>query len=166
MSCVVCFLDAHASVLLTAKCQLVHFQAVQRRQDESERFESIPETLKSALMSFQTVGVKFALKRGTRTLIGDEMGLGKTVQAIALLAAHKDKWPAVIITPASLRGEHPSLNCSHTVPPTHSKQSIPTNADYPFPSPGVENASWLYDRAVGSDLMMCGGKQNVRLTFW
>ena len=56
-------------------------------------------------MGFQTSGVKFALKRGGRTLIGDEMGLGKTVQAIALLAAYKDKWPAVIVAPASLRGK-------------------------------------------------------------
>ena len=56
-------------------------------------------------MTFQREGVLFALKRGTRALIGDEMGLGKTVQAIALLAAYRDKWPALIIAPSSLKGE-------------------------------------------------------------
>lgn len=54
-------------------------------------------------MEFQREGVKFALKHGGRVLIGDEMGLGKTVQAIALLAAYKDEWPALIVTPSSLR---------------------------------------------------------------
>ena len=55
-------------------------------------------------MEFQRAGVRFGLSRGGRILIGDEMGLGKTVQAVALLAAYRDKWPALIITPASLRG--------------------------------------------------------------
>lgn len=48
--------------------------------------------------------MRFGLSRGARILIGDEMGLGKTVQAVALLAAYRDKWPALIVTPASLRG--------------------------------------------------------------
>lgn len=77
------------------------------RNDESQRYEKIPENLQTSLMEFQRIGVKFALKKGTRVLIGDEMGLGKTVQAIALLSAYKDKWPAIIITPASLRGKTP-----------------------------------------------------------
>lgn len=34
-------------------------------------------------MPFQREGVRFALARGGRALIGDEMGLGKTVQALA-----------------------------------------------------------------------------------
>ena len=55
-------------------------------------------------MSFQRDGVRFALKRGCRVLVGDEMGLGKTVQAIALLAVYKDRWPALIIAPSSLKG--------------------------------------------------------------
>ena len=74
------------------------------RTDEQERYSRIPESLEKSLMEFQRVGVRFALSRGGRILIGDEMGLGKTVQAVALLAAYRDKWPALIITPASLRG--------------------------------------------------------------
>jgi hypothetical protein len=34
---------------------------------------------------------------------GDEMGLGKTVQGCALLACYEDEWPALVITPSSLR---------------------------------------------------------------
>ena len=32
---------------------------------------------------------------------------GKTVQALAILAAYRDEWPALIITPSSLRGTTP-----------------------------------------------------------
>ena len=34
---------------------------------------------------------------------GDEMGLGKTVQGAALLKCYEEEWPALIITPSSLR---------------------------------------------------------------
>jgi len=71
--------------------------------DDSARYCHIPTDLEEQLMEFQREGVKFALKHGGRVLIGDEMGLGKTVQAIALLAAYKDEWPALIVTPSSLR---------------------------------------------------------------
>jgi SWI/SNF-related matrix-associated actin-dependent regulator 1 of chromatin subfamily A len=33
------------------------------------------------------------------------MGLGKTVQACALLRCYEDDWPALVITPSSLRGQ-------------------------------------------------------------
>lgn len=85
-------------------------QAASARQDESSRYAGIPPSLQESLMSFQREGVRFALKKGTRVLVGDEMGLGKTVQAIALMSAHKDSWPALIITPSSLRGA--ALACS------------------------------------------------------
>ena len=41
----------------------------------------VPAKLREALFPFQREGVKFALRRGGRCLIGDEMGLGKTLQA-------------------------------------------------------------------------------------
>jgi SWI/SNF-related matrix-associated actin-dependent regulator 1 of chromatin subfamily A len=41
------------------------------------------------MMQFQREGVRFALSRGGRVLIGDEMGLGKTVQACALLRCYQ-----------------------------------------------------------------------------
>jgi SWI/SNF-related matrix-associated actin-dependent regulator 1 of chromatin subfamily A len=55
-------------------------------------------------MAFQREGVKFVLSHGGRALVGDEMGLGKTVQAVAVMAAFRDEWPCLIITPSSLRG--------------------------------------------------------------
>jgi SWI/SNF-related matrix-associated actin-dependent regulator 1 of chromatin subfamily A len=38
-----------------------------------------------------------------QVLIGDEMGLGKTVQACALAKCYQDDWPALIVTPSSMR---------------------------------------------------------------
>lgn len=64
----------------------------------------MPARLQEKLMGFQREGIKFALKRGGRLLVGDEMGLGKTVQAIGIMACYRDEWPCVIITPSSLRG--------------------------------------------------------------
>lgn len=84
--------------------QVVCVQVTAEAPNETDRFEMIPAPLREALMAFQRDGVRFALQRGTRVLIGDEMGLGKTVQAIALLAAHTEKWPALIVCPSSLRG--------------------------------------------------------------
>ena len=71
--------------------------------DDTDRYSAIPPRLEAALMPFQRDGVKFALSRGGRTLIGDEMGLGKTVQALAVAAAYRSEWPALIIAPSSLR---------------------------------------------------------------
>ena len=51
----------------------------------------------------QTEGVQRGLARGGRLLLADEPGLGKTVQALALLAAFRDEWPALIICPKALR---------------------------------------------------------------
>ena len=85
-------------------------QVTATRQDDNERYVNIPESLQKSLMEFQRAGVRFGLSRGGRILIGDEMGLGKTVQAVAMLAAYRDKWPALIITPASLRGL-PYISC-------------------------------------------------------
>lgn len=79
-------------------------QAVAANPDDSERYEQIPEHLRSQLMGFQVEGVKFALQAGGRALIGDEMGLGKTVQAIAIMSCYRDEWPCLIVCPASLKG--------------------------------------------------------------
>lgn len=72
--------------------------------DELSRYASIPPNLEGQLMPFQREGVQFALAHGGRALIGDEMGLGKTVQALAVAAAYRDAWPALIVAPSSLRG--------------------------------------------------------------
>ncbi len=79
-------------------------QAAAKLPDDSDRYSNMPARLQEKLMGFQREGIKFALKRGGRLLVGDEMGLGKTVQAIGIMACYKDEWPCVIITPSSLRG--------------------------------------------------------------
>lgn len=63
---------------------------------------SIPG-LNGQLFPFQSKGVSFIEQRNGRALIADEMGLGKTVQAIAWLQLHKEKRPAVIVVPSSLK---------------------------------------------------------------
>ncbi|KAK9841983.1 hypothetical protein WJX81_002729 [Elliptochloris bilobata] len=78
-------------------------EAAEELPDESARYESLPPRLEARLMGFQRTGVRFALQRGGRALIGDEMGLGKTVQAIALMAAFHEEWPCLLVVPSSLR---------------------------------------------------------------
>jgi len=58
-----------------------------RGTDDSERYPALQsvhiqldKTLEQKLMPFQREGVRFALARGGRCLIGDQMGLGKTIQ--------------------------------------------------------------------------------------
>lgn len=72
-------------------------------KEVQERYESLPEHLRNALLPFQRQGIEFGLRRKGRCLIADEMGVGKTVQSIALAACYKDKWPLLIVVPASLR---------------------------------------------------------------
>ncbi len=63
--------------------------------------ESFPEGFE--LYPFQYVGVQFAELSGGRCLIGDDMGVGKTIQAIGYCALNTDKWPALIVCPASVK---------------------------------------------------------------
>ena len=55
------------------------------------------------LYPFQYVGVQFAELSGGRCLIGDDMGVGKTIQAIGYCALNTDKWPVLIVCPASVK---------------------------------------------------------------
>ena len=59
--------------------------------------------LKMELFPFQRKGVAFIESRNGRALVGDEMGLGKTAQALAWLWLHREKRPAIIVVPASLK---------------------------------------------------------------
>ncbi|KAK9866369.1 hypothetical protein WJX84_005962 [Apatococcus fuscideae] len=84
-----------------------------RRRKSAEKFVevsqqqkslgAIPGPLASALLPFQSEGVRWGVEHGGRVLIADEMGVGKTVQAIALASAYQEEWPLLIIAPASLR---------------------------------------------------------------
>ena len=67
-------------------------------------YAKIPGSIRDAMFPFQREGVRFALRRGGRCLIGDQMGLGKTVQAIAIAACYREEWPVLILVPTSLRG--------------------------------------------------------------
>lgn len=73
-----------------------------------ERPEPVPVTcvpgFKGKLMPFQQVGVGFLRDRFGRALIADEMGLGKTVQALAWLQLNPQVLPAIVVCPASLKG--------------------------------------------------------------
>lgn len=59
---------------------------------------------KLPLRPFQKAGVKWAADRGGRVLIADEPGLGKTLQALGFLTLHPEALPALVICPATLRG--------------------------------------------------------------
>ncbi|XP_078612934.1 DNA annealing helicase and endonuclease ZRANB3-like isoform X1 [Branchiostoma floridae x Branchiostoma japonicum] len=65
--------------------------------------QCLPSALQEKLMPFQREGVKFALKKHGRCLIGDEMGLGKTLQAIAVAYHYRREWPVLVVVPSSLK---------------------------------------------------------------
>lgn len=54
------------------------------------------------LYKFQKECVEFGIKNLGRVIIADEMGLGKTVESLALAYCFREKWPLLIICPASL----------------------------------------------------------------
>lgn len=85
--------------------QYLGFGDKNRSSDDevNERFGRLARGLRSALLPFQREGIKFVLQRKGRALIADEMGVGKTVQGIALAGCYSDKWPVLVVVPASLR---------------------------------------------------------------
>ncbi|KAJ9533400.1 hypothetical protein QJQ45_026449 [Haematococcus lacustris] len=89
--------------------QAVH-RAALARPDDAARYSRVQQlvndmgqSLEQQMHAFQREGVKWALAHGGRVLIGDEMGLGKTVQGCALMKCYEDEWPALVVTPSSLR---------------------------------------------------------------
>ncbi|KAL4579183.1 hypothetical protein LXL04_015320 [Taraxacum kok-saghyz] len=77
--------------------------------DLQDRYESMPDCIKSKLLPFQQEGVRFILQHGGRVLLADEMGLGKTLQAIAVASCVRDSWPVLVLTPSSLRLQWASM---------------------------------------------------------
>lgn len=63
---------------------------------------SIPDKLLQDMFPFQVEGVKSAIARGGKILIGDEMGLGKSLQALAVASYYRFEWPLLIVAPASM----------------------------------------------------------------
>ena len=72
-------------------------------RDVETELARIPASLMDALYPFQKEGVRFALTRRGRCIIGDDMGLGKTLQALAVAAVYRDEWPVLVVCPSSLR---------------------------------------------------------------
>lgn len=64
-------------------------------------FKSVDK--KFELRPFQKEGVKIMLNSDTNILLADEMGLGKTPQVSSYLRWGKDTWPALIVSPATLK---------------------------------------------------------------
>lgn len=85
------------------KLPLAALKRAAGRPDDSPLWELIPSELESCLFPFQREGVEFGLRVGGRVILGDEMGLGKTLQALALMGAYSDDWPALVLCPSSLR---------------------------------------------------------------
>lgn len=54
------------------------------------------------LYPYQRAGLKYAVSKNGRILLGDDMGLGKTPQGIAIARHYQSDWPLVVIAPASL----------------------------------------------------------------
>lgn len=54
------------------------------------------------LYPYQKAGLRYALMKEGRILLGDDMGLGKTPQGIAIARHYQNDWPLVVIAPASL----------------------------------------------------------------
>ncbi|KAL4569353.1 hypothetical protein LXL04_024989 [Taraxacum kok-saghyz] len=65
--------------------------------DLQDRYESMPDCIKSKLLPFQQEGVRFILQHGGRVLLADEMGFGKTLQAIAVVSCVRDSWPVLVL---------------------------------------------------------------------
>ncbi|XP_006811177.1 DNA annealing helicase and endonuclease ZRANB3-like [Saccoglossus kowalevskii] len=70
---------------------------------EDRVLDCLPTVLNEKLLPFQRDGVKYAIHKKGRCLIGDEMGLGKTIQAIAVAYYYKSEWPLLIVVPSSLK---------------------------------------------------------------
>ena len=72
--------------------------------DQSTLQEIDPGLSSNELYRFQKQGIDFLNKSNGRALIGDSMGLGKSVQSIGFLNMNPDACPAVVVCPASLKG--------------------------------------------------------------
>lgn len=64
---------------------------------------SVPAPNGRLLHPFQKDGVRFAVSRAVRALLGDDMGLGKTVQGMCA-AIYQDARRVIVVSPASVRG--------------------------------------------------------------
>lgn len=87
----------------------VHASAAQTGEEAWESLKEYMSRLSSntesacQLLPFQQEGICFGLSRKGRCLLADDMGLGKTLQALTVIAQYQKEWPALVVTPATLR---------------------------------------------------------------
>ena len=101
------------------------------------------------LHEFQKTGVRFAITRGMRALMGDDMGLGKTVQSI-MVALYSRAQRVVVVAPASVRGVWEGELLSWGAATRDQIQLLRDGLDYPR-----ENTKWLicsYDQITTRNL--------------
>ena len=87
------------------------------------------------LRKYQKVGVKKIEHFKGRVLLADEMGLGKTIQALRWAKLHPEKWPIIVVCPATLKWEWQAQAAKHinmrgviaegTKPPKHIPKILP-----------------------------------------
>jgi SWI/SNF-related matrix-associated actin-dependent regulator 1 of chromatin subfamily A len=70
---------------------------------EMEKIDLIIPGLQGELRPFQKASIVFAEARNGNILNADDMGLGKTIETIAYLQLHKEKWPVLIVVPATVK---------------------------------------------------------------
>lgn len=71
-------------------------------KDSPTKPVSVDINLRTELRPYQLEGVRYAIGKNIRAIIGDEMGLGKTLQAIALTTLPQIK-SVVVVCPASVK---------------------------------------------------------------
>jgi SNF2 family DNA or RNA helicase len=89
-------------IYLTLQCGHVITKTVVETINESS-YKAIVSGLGKRPFDFQAKGAVFLDNCNGDGLIADEMGLGKTIQAEIWLKMHKEAWPFIIVTKASLK---------------------------------------------------------------
>lgn len=98
------------SPLLTARLE----RGMRKETIQPIPSKSVPG-LTTKMFPYQEHGVGFLEARNGRALLADEMGLGKTLQTLAWLQLRSaDVLPAVVICPASLKGNWERETLRHT----------------------------------------------------
>ena len=87
--------------LVTYTCE--HSFSEYRPITERTFYESLETMTHKKLFNFQIDGCLFLEAAGLRGLIADEMGLGKTMQFLAVMKAHKEAVPFLVLCKSSLK---------------------------------------------------------------
>jgi len=132
---------------------------LQGRKNRKIDLIDVEGVIDGILRPFQHEGVSFIESRDGRALLGDEMGLGKTIQAITWMALHRDKLPAVVICPASLKE-----NWKREVNQWCPKQDVVViNGECDGELPLFKNTIYIINYDIIADKRKKIGKKTVRI---